>query len=282
MRRAISLIGLGFACGVALMPAARAEVIGATTAVQPEAQQTPEGGGTRSLANGDPINLLDQIVTSAEGLAQILFADDSTLSVGPNSDVVIDEFVYDGSGGSMAIEMGAGVLRYVGGHISKGEDVEIDTPQGTIGIRGGMVLVQVGSESWAAHQYGILTCSAGGQTEVITSRGFACILGANGVQVVAVPKDKYDALLKVMLGQGGSENDGITGLIDLFCDSGFAENHKDCLAPPGGLAHTQEEDLGVPDEATDEGEIAEDQQDEPPPVEQDLLCDLNPNLPACI
>jgi hypothetical protein len=282
MRRAISLIGLGFACGVALMPAARAEVIGATTAVQPEAQQTPDGGVARSLANGDPINLLDQIVTSAEGLAQILFADDSTLSVGPNSDVLIDEFVYDGSGGSLAIEMGAGVLRYVGGHISKGEDVEIDTPQGTIGIRGGMVLVQVGSESWAAHQYGILTCSAGGQTEVITTRGFACILGADGVQVVAVPKDKYDALLKVMLGQGGSENDGITGLIDLFCDSGFAENHKDCLAPPGGLAHTQEEDLGVPDEAIDEAEIAEDQQDEPPPVEQDLLCDLNPNLPACI
>ncbi len=282
MRRAISLIGLGFACGMSLMPAAKAEVIGATTAVQPEAQQTPDGGAARGLANGDPINLLDQIVTSAEGLAQILFADDSTLSVGPNSDVVIDEFVYDGSGGSMAMEMGAGVLRYVGGHISKGEDVEIDTPQGTIGIRGGMVLVQVGSESWAAHQYGILTCSAGGQTEVITTRGFACILSANGVQVVAVPKDKYDALLRVMLGQGGSENDGITGLIDLFCDSGFAENHKDCLAPPGGLGHTQEENLGIPDEAVDEGEIAEDQQDEPPPVNQDLLCDLNPNLPACI
>jgi len=293
MRRAISLIGLGFACGMALMPAAKAEIVGATTAVQPEAQQTPDGGVARGLASGDPINLLDQIVTSASGLAQILFADDSTLSVGPNSDVVIDEFVYDGSGGSLAMQVGNGVLRYVGGHISKGQDVEIDTPQGTIGIRGGMVLVEVAQETWAAHQYGILTCSAGGETEVITTRGFACILGADGVQVVAVPKDKYDALLRAMLGGGGGEDDGLTGLIDLFCDSGFAENHKDCVAPPGGLAHTQGEDLGVPDEARDEAEILDEIPDEiqelpdndPPddPPDDDVdNCDLNPNLPACI
>lgn len=282
MRRAISLIGLGFASALALMPAAKAEVVGATTAVQPEAQQTPDGGAPRSLANGDPINLLDAIVTSAEGLAQILFADDSTLSVGPNSEVVIDEFVYDGSGGSLVMQVGGGLLRYVGGHISKDDDVEIQTPQGTIGIRGGMVLVEVGSETWAAHQFGILTCSAGGQTEVITTRGFACILGANGVQVVAVPKDKYDALLNLMAGTGGSENDGVTGLVDLFCDSGFAENHKDCLAPPGGLAHTQGEDLDTPDEAVDEAEIPELTQDDPPPVSSDTVCELNPSLPACI
>ncbi len=283
MRRVISLIGLGFFCATALMPVAKAEVVGAATAVQPDAMQTPDGGAQRTLANGDPINLMDLIATTATGLAQILFADDSSLSVGPNSEVTIDEFVYDGAGqGSMALQMGGGVLRYVGGHISKGEDVEINTPQGTIGIRGGMVLVEVAKETWAAHQFGILTCSGGGQTEVITTRGFACIVGPNGVEVVRVPKDKYDGLLQAMLGGGGSENDGLTGLIDLFCDSGFAENHKDCLAPPGGLAHIEGEQLNVPDEAIDEGEIPEDAQDDTPVVDPQNVCDLNPSLPACI
>jgi hypothetical protein len=67
------------------MPVAKAEVVGSTTAVQPEAMQTPEGGQPRALANGDAINLQDLIATTATGVAQILFADDSTLAVGPNS-----------------------------------------------------------------------------------------------------------------------------------------------------------------------------------------------------
>lgn len=283
MRRAISLIGLGFLCATALMPAAKAEVVGSTTAVQPDAMQTSAGGQPRALANGDPINLQDLLATSATGAAQILFADDSTLAVGPNSEVTIDEFVYDGAGGGgMMMQMGSGTMRYIGGHISKTDDVEINTPQGTIGIRGGMVAIEVASETWAAHQFGILTCRAGGQTEVITTRGFACILGPDGVTVVKVPKEKYDALLQALLGNGGTEDDGTTGLIDLFCDSGFAENHKDCLAPPGGLAHVEDEKIDVPDEAIDEGEIPEDANDNPPAVNDDTLCDLNPNLPSCI
>jgi hypothetical protein len=247
---------------------ARAEVIGAATAVQPEAMQTPEGAAERPLNPGDPINLLDLLRTTDTGLAVVIFADESTLSVGPGSEVLIDEFVYDGSGGSLSMELG-GVARYIGGRISKEEDVEIETQHGTVGIRGGMVLIEAFQETWAAHQFGILTCSGGGETEVITARGFACIIGADGVTVVPVPKDKYDLLLRIMAGGGGVEDEGITSLIDLFCDSDFAENHKDCLAPPGGLAHTQGEDLGTPDEAEDETEVDDKNQEEGKPEDDD-------------
>lgn len=274
MKRVISLVGLGFLCSAALMPAANAQVVGAATAVQPEASQTPDGGIVRAFAAGDPVALLDLIATSASGVAQILFDDDSTLSLGPNSEVVVDDFVYGGGGGSMSLSLATGTLRYIGGHISKGDDVEIDTPQGTVGVRGGMVLVEVGTAAtWAAHQYGILTCSGGGQSQVITTRGFACVIDPDGVRVVEVPRDKYDALLQVMAGLGGSEEDGVTGLIDLFCDSGFAENHKDCLAPPGGLAHTQGEELGEPDLLPE--------QDTVPEINLGEICDLNPNYPGC-
>ena len=258
-RSLVALAAMPFLAGAPW--AARAEVIGAATAVQPEAMQTPDGAAERPLGAGDPINLLDLLRTSDTGLAVVLFADESTLSVGPGSEVLIDEFVYDGTGGSLSMELG-GVARYIGGRISKEEDVEIETQHGTVGIRGGMVLIEAFQETWAAHQFGILTCSGGGETEVITARGFACIIGPDGVTVVPVPQDKYELLLRIMAGGGGAEDEGITSLIDLFCDSDFAENHKDCLAPPGGLAHTQGEDLGTPDEAEDESEVDDKTQEE--------------------
>jgi hypothetical protein len=247
--------------------AAKAEVIGAATAVQPDAMQTPDGAAQRTLAPGDPINLLDLLQTSPSGLAVVMFNDESTLSVGPGSEVLIDEFVYDGSGGSLSMELG-GVARYIGGRISKEEDVEIETQHGTVGIRGGMALIEAFQETWAANQFGVLTCSGGGETEVITARGFACIIGPDGVTVVPVPKDKYELLLKILAGDGGAEDEGITSLIALFCDSDFAENHKDCLAPPGGLAHTQGEDLGTADEAEDESEVDDKTQEEGKPQDE--------------
>lgn len=280
MQRPITLAMLGLMASLPFVDAARAEVVGATTAVQPEAVQTPDGAAARPLAGGDPINLMDLIGTSTSGVAQILFADESTLTVGPGSEVLIDEFVYDGAGsGTLSLDIGVGVARYLGGHISKQEDVTLDTPHGTIGIRGGMVLVQVAQETWAAHQFGIMTCSGGGEQEVVTKSGFACIVGPDGVEVVPVPKDQYGELIEAMAGFGGQEEDGTTSLVDLFCDSGFAENHKDCLAPPGGLAHTQGEDLGGPGEAIDETEIIDEQQDgDIPEVQSNDLCELNPDL----
>ena len=280
MPRPISLAELGLLAFLPFVDAARAEVIGAATAVQPDALQTPEGGSQRPLAGGDPINLLDLIGTSPSGVAQILFADESTLTVGPGSEVLIDEFVYDGAGnGTLGIDVAGGVARYLGGHISKQDDVTLDTPHGTIGIRGGMVLVQVAQETWAAHQFGIMTCSGGGEQEVVTESGFACIVGPDGVEVLPVPQDRYEALIEAMAGFGGQEEEGTTSLVDLFCDSGFAENHKDCLAPPGGLAHTQGEDLGMPDEARDETEIIDERQDDDiPGISTEQLCELNPDL----
>jgi len=273
------LLAPALAAVLAFLPlAAEADPIGAATAVQPDAMQMPDGGAVRPLAQGDPISLLDTLQTSDTGLAVVMFADESTLSVGPGSEVFIDEFVYDGSGGSLGLQLG-GVARYIGGRISKEEDVEIETQHGTVGIRGGMVLIEAFQETWAAHQFGILTCSGGGETEVITARGFACIIGPDGVTVVPVPKDKYELLLKIMAGAGGAEEEGITSLIALFCDSDFSQNHKDCLAPPGGLAHTQGEDLGTPGEAEEETEVFDKTQEEAKPEDDDAPPDDDTSPP---
>lgn len=125
--------------------AQNAPEIGVAAAVNPNAQGTPPAAETRTLEVGVNIQANERIVTSANGQAQMLFLDESAFTVGPNSDIVLDEFVYDPATGTGKIALSAakGVFRMVGGKISKRTPVTLKTPTATIGIRGGIALVNV-------------------------------------------------------------------------------------------------------------------------------------------
>ena len=72
---------------------------------------------------------------------QLLLADGTTFTVGPNSSLVIDSFVYDPEAGTaqVAATLTKGVLRFIGAATSKTPDgVAITTPVGVVGIRGGV------------------------------------------------------------------------------------------------------------------------------------------------
>ena len=72
---------------------------------------------------------------------QVLLVDGSTFTVGPGSDLVIDKFVYDPKKGTgqIAASFSKGVMRFVGGKISKNEGgVTVNTPAGALAIRGGI------------------------------------------------------------------------------------------------------------------------------------------------
>src|SRR5262249_2240249 len=71
--------------------------------------------------------------------------DQSTLTVARNSEIVIDEFVFDPSkqSGNLAATVTTGVFRYVGGKISKQKDVTFYTPNGSVSVRGGIILFKV-------------------------------------------------------------------------------------------------------------------------------------------
>jgi hypothetical protein len=64
--------------------------------------------------------------------------------VAPNSEVVIDRFVYDpdSDAGELTMSVTKGVLRFVGGALSKTGKVNIKTPVGNLGIRGAVALVE--------------------------------------------------------------------------------------------------------------------------------------------
>lgn len=131
---ALLAIGLG-------TPALAETNVGVTAAVNPEATGTV-GGNVKTISLGDSVVFNQRIQTGGSGLVQVLLADGTTFMVGPNSDLVIDSFVYDPNAGTAQVTASftKGVLRFIGGQTSKTEGgVTINTPVGTMGIRGAMV-----------------------------------------------------------------------------------------------------------------------------------------------
>src|SRR6266478_127937 len=86
----------------------------------------------------------ERIDTSERGQVQLVFADQSSLSIAPGSDVVINEFLYDPQTqtGNLTATVTTGLLRYVGGEISRKKDVAFYTPVAVVSVRGGIVLIK--------------------------------------------------------------------------------------------------------------------------------------------
>jgi hypothetical protein len=134
---------------------------------------------TRTLFIGNDVFKQERITTDAGGRAQLLFLDQSAVTVGPNAELVIDRFVYDEKSrlGTLAVQASRGLLRFVGGDISKQQDVIIRTPTSLIGIRGGISLIQVDQNggTQAVFMFGTsmtVSSNQGGQTQVVTRPGF--------------------------------------------------------------------------------------------------------------
>ena len=167
--------------------------IGVAAAVNPDAEGTPPSRETRVLNVGLNVFNNEVIKTSAKGQAQMLFADQSALTIGPNSEVVLDEFVYDPNTktGKIALSATKGLFRLVGGRISKNTPVTLKTPTATIGIRGGIAFVGVQStgETNATFLFGdSMSVSNESGTQVARRPGFEInVSAANVAPSVPVP-----------------------------------------------------------------------------------------------
>lgn len=118
--------------------------VGVVSAVNPAAVGTPPGAEARPIVVGSDVIFHEKMVTTSEGQAQLMFLDQSTLMIGPNSQVVIDEFIFDPgtSTGKFAATLTQGSFRYIGGKLSKQGDATLRTPVATIGIRGSDVVIR--------------------------------------------------------------------------------------------------------------------------------------------
>ena len=112
------------------------DAIGRATSVRPQADGI-RSGNTRTLSGGADVYSQETVRTGHSGQADLRFQDNSNLSVGPQSNVRLDKFVYDPnkSAGTVAVQATRGSFRFVTGS-QGGGNYQIKTPYGTLGVRG--------------------------------------------------------------------------------------------------------------------------------------------------
>ncbi len=98
------------------------------------------GTDTITITGGTHLLLNDTLQTGADGRLGAILQDGTRVSLGPNSELKIDRFVYDPSGAKfgLLLQLVHGALAYVSGRIAQfaPQSVSVETPVGVLGLRG--------------------------------------------------------------------------------------------------------------------------------------------------
>jgi len=126
------------------------ETIGVVRTVSGDAAVTREGKPFPA-APGWKIMVGDTLVTGPDGSLGVILRDDSSLSIGPGSRLVLRSFQFSPSEGKfdLVARITRGTMAYLSGLIGKlaPEKARFETPTATIGIRGTRFAVKVGEPS---------------------------------------------------------------------------------------------------------------------------------------
>lgn len=127
--------------------------VGVVTTTAPQA---PDGVQTAPLFVDSASN--QRVTNNTTGPMHILFSDQSAVTLAPNAEIFIAQYRWDAAEkrGNIAINLFKGILRVVGGQISKNNAVQVRTATATIGIRGGISIVEFkeGGETDAKFLFG--------------------------------------------------------------------------------------------------------------------------------
>jgi hypothetical protein len=166
-------VGAAFAVLLLCSPAEARVGVTSATAGDPLGQAPAEQ--ERILRVGIDVQLGERVTTRDADRAHLVFLDGTSLAIGPNSAVIVDTFVYDPNGrkGELNLTVAKGVLRLVGGGISKTGEIAVATPSASIGIRGGILTIEVRpAGTTATFLYGqSMTVKSQGQTQTATRIG---------------------------------------------------------------------------------------------------------------
>jgi hypothetical protein len=217
LRRVILRCRIAFVAAVLLVLAPAGlnaqQRVGVNSAVNPDASGTPPGGTTRRLVIGQEVVFNERISTGPQGQTQLLFLDESAMSIGPGSDLTIDQFVYDPNAGTGKLAMSAtrGVLRFIGGKLSKQEDaVTLRTQSATVAVRGGVFLLELQAsgqlEVFFVFGKELSVTGLNGVVQTLTRPGFGVTVARPG----ASPSAPFRAPAQT-LGQVLSQLDGRAG-----------------------------------------------------------------------
>ena len=103
------------------------------------------------LSNGSKIYYGDTINVNSNSNAQILFLDETVMTVGENTELTIDDFVYDPqtNNGNFVTNIKSGIVKTISGKISEKnpENLKVKMPNGSLGVRGTEFLVSSNSNN---------------------------------------------------------------------------------------------------------------------------------------
>lgn len=99
---------------------------------------------------GDPVWIGDKIITAAASFAGMTLYDNTRLTSGPNSSIVIDAFSFNTTThkGELSASIGKGSLAVISGQLAKAspEKVVFNTDTMTVGVRGTEFIIEAHGE----------------------------------------------------------------------------------------------------------------------------------------
>jgi hypothetical protein len=109
------------------------------------AQANLPGSANAPAKVGDLVYRGDIVQTGPDGALSITFADSSSFNVSNNAKMEVNDFVYDPNGhsNSSLVSLTKGTFTFIAGNIAHTGSMKVDTPVGTIGIRGTAPRVEI-------------------------------------------------------------------------------------------------------------------------------------------
>ncbi|BBO71588.1 hypothetical protein DSCA_55180 [Desulfosarcina alkanivorans] len=127
-------------------PASAQPFVGVVKSV--EGGVTVERHGERfTVVAGMQINQADTIKTDGRGYVGLVFSDDTRISMGPGTELVIDDYLFQPveKNLSFIVRLIRGTVSFLSGQMTRlaPESVQLILPAATIGVRGTHVLIKV-------------------------------------------------------------------------------------------------------------------------------------------
>ena len=146
------------------------------------------------LQNGSKIFFGDTIVSNKNANAQILLIDQTVLTLGEDTEMTIDEFIYDPNSneGSFISSVKSGTVKFITGQISKNnpEDLEVKVPAGTLGARGTEFIVLAEKNN----QSTVVLLGPGPENTLGMIPGNLIL--SDGISSIDITKPGYEAIVK--------------------------------------------------------------------------------------
>ena len=157
--------------------AAAGNKIGVTAALTNKVTGTLEGD-QRKLDIGSGIFQDETIDTWKESTTQLLFLDETTLTMGPDSSMVLDKFVFDPETnvGEFVLSTSKGAFRFITGSVDP-SSYTIETPIATMGVRGTII-------EWRVNKNNVLLKLIHGAADICNSDGECVSLDQPGTYVI--------------------------------------------------------------------------------------------------